>query len=77
LDGSIQSSEFAKDPYFGFQVPITLADIDPGILVPKSAWADKNEYTSTAHDLVQKFQDNFKQYDRGDEIVKIAGPTIN
>jgi phosphoenolpyruvate carboxykinase (ATP) len=77
LDGSIQSSEFAEDPYFGFQVPITLADIDPGILVPKSAWADENEYTSTAHVLVQKFQDNFKQYDSGDEIVKNAGPTIN
>jgi len=27
--------------------------------------------------LVQKFQDNFKQYDRGDEVVKNAGPTIN
>jgi ATP-dependent phosphoenolpyruvate carboxykinase len=45
--------------------------------VPKSAWADENEYTSTAHVLVQKFQDNFKQYDQGDEIVKKAGPTIN
>jgi hypothetical protein len=27
--------------------------------------------------LVQKFQDNFNQYDRGDEVVKNAGPTTN
>ena len=45
--------------------------------MPISAWEDVNEYTSTARVLVQKFQDNFKQYDRGDEIVKNAGPTIN
>jgi phosphoenolpyruvate carboxykinase (ATP) len=77
LDGSIQSSEFAEDPYFGFQVPITLTDINPGILVPKYAWADESEYISTAHVLVQKFQDNFKQYERGDKVVKNAGPTIN
>jgi phosphoenolpyruvate carboxykinase (ATP) len=77
LDGSIQSSEFSEDPYFGFQVPITLADINPGILVPISAWTDEKEYTSTAHVLVQKFQDNFKQYDLGDEVVKNAGPAIN
>ena len=55
----------------------TLADIDPGILVPKSAWKDESEYTSTAHILVQKFQNNFKQYDRGDVVVKNAGPTID
>ena len=77
LDGSIQQSECLEDPYFGFQVPITLADIDPGILVPKSAWEDVNEYTSTARVLVQKFQDNFKQYDQGDEVVNNAGPTID
>ena len=28
-------------------------------------------------DFIQKFQDNFKQYDQGDEVVKNAGPTID
>lgn len=76
LDGSINDSEFEVDPYFGILVPKTLGDIDASLLIPAKIWADEEAYRSTAVDLVKKFQDNFTQYDLGDEHVRDAGPSI-
>ncbi|MDG2398188.1 MAG: phosphoenolpyruvate carboxykinase (ATP) [Candidatus Marinimicrobia bacterium] len=77
LDGSIDSSTFEADPYFGIMVPQCLGDIDPGILVPEKAWKDKNEYNNIAKKLVKKFQKNFEQYDLGDAEILSAGPKID
>ena len=77
LDGSIDSSTFEADPYFGIMVPQCLGDIDPGILVPAKAWKDQNEYNNIAKKLVKKFQKNFEQYDLGDAEILSAGPKID
>src|SRR5690606_5536124 len=44
LDGSLNNAEFRKDPNFGFMVPVAVGDIDPNMLDPRAAWADKAEY---------------------------------
>ena len=77
LDGSIDSSTFEADPYFGIMVPQRLGDIDPDILVPAKAWKDQNEYNNIAKQLVKKFQKNFEQYDLGDAEILSAGPKID
>ena len=77
LDGSIDSSTFEADPYFGIMVPQRLGDIDPGMLVPAKAWKDQNEYNNIAKKLVKKFQKNFEQYDLGDAEILSAGPKID
>ncbi len=77
LDGSIDSSTFEVDPYFGIMVPQRLGDIDPDILVPAKAWKDQNEYNNIAKKLVKKFQKNFEQYDLGDAEILSAGPKID
>ena len=77
LDGSIDSSTFEADPYFGIMVPQCLGDIDPDILVPAKAWKDQNEYNNIAKQLVKKFQKNFEQYDLGDAEILGAGPKID
>ncbi len=77
LDGSIDSSAFEADPYFGIMVPQRLGDIDPDILVPAKAWKDQNEYNNIAKKLVKKFQKNFEQYDLGDVEILSAGPKID
>ena len=77
LDGSIDSSTFETDPYFGIMVPQHLGDIGPGILVPAKAWKDHNEYNNIAKKLVKKFQKNFEQYDLGDAEILSAGPKID
>ena len=77
LDGSIDSSTFEADPYFGIMVPQCLGDIDPDILVPAKAWKDQNEYNNIAKQLVKKFQKNFEQYDLGDAEILRSGPKID
>ena len=77
LDGSIDSSAFEADPYFGIMVPQRLGDIDPDILVPAKAWKDQTEYNNIAKKLVKKFQKNFEQYDLGDAEILSAGPKID
>ena len=77
LDGSINNSSFEIDPYFGIKVPKTLSNIDAKLLIPAKVWEDQKLYRTTAIDLVKKFQDNFKQYDLGDNQVRNAGPTLD
>ena len=76
LGGEIEKSEFETDPYFGFQIPISLDKIDSNILNPVRAWDNLDEYHATAKELVQKFQANYKQYDLGDTAVLNAGPSL-
>lgn len=75
LDGSLNNSEFRKDPHFGFEFPVAVAGVDSGILDPRAAWADPAEYDVTAQKLVQQFIDNFAQFaDHVDEGVRQSAP---
>ena len=76
LGGEIEKSEFETDPYFGFQIPISLGVIDANLLNPVRAWDNLDEYHVTAKELVRKFQANYKQYDLGDTAVLNAGPSL-
>lgn len=77
LDGSIEKAEFQSDTYFGIHVPIALNGIEEDKLVPEKAWSDRDEYHRTANELVNKFRDNFKQYDIHDPAILAAGPVTN
>lgn len=75
LDGSLKDAEFRHDPNFGFMVPVAAGDIDPNMLDPRAAWADKAEYDATAARLVDEFVANFAQFaDHVDEGVRQAAP---
>ena len=74
LDGSIEQTEFEPDGYFGFQIPMSLGEIEPQLLHPTRAWSDVDEYRTSARSLVKKFQENYKQYDLGDKSILEAGP---
>lgn len=75
LDGSLKGAEFRKDPNFGFMVPVAAGDIDPNMLDPRAAWANKAEYDATAARLVDEFVANFAQFaDHVDEGVRQAAP---
>lgn len=75
LDGSLNDSEFRKDPHFGFEFPVAVAGVDSAILDPRAAWADANEYDVTVKKLVQQFIDNFAQFaDHVDEGVRQSAP---
>ncbi len=76
LDGSLNATQFRKDPNFGFEVPIAVAGVDSKLLDPRGAWADAANYDATAQTLVRQFIDNFAQFaDHVDEGVRQAAPT--
>jgi len=62
LDGSLNNAEFRKDPNFGFEVPVAVHDVDPGLLDPRSTWAHPAAYDRQARKLVEMFAENFGQY---------------
>ena len=75
LDGSLAMGEFRTDPNFGFKVPVAVAGVDAAILDPRSTWADKALYDTTAQKLVRQFIDNFAQFEAHvDDGVMQAAP---
>ena len=62
LDGSINDSEFDVTKTFRLHVPKTLGDINPEILNPRNAWADKDEFDRTRDELADMFIDNYHRY---------------
>ena len=76
LDNSIENSSFDKDPYFNFKIPKKLDGIESNLLNPQTAWNNSKKYNIAATELVLKFQENYKKYDLGDEMVILGGPNI-
>lgn len=76
LDNSIENSSFDKDPYFNFKIPKKLNGIESNLLNPQTAWNNSKKYNIAATELVLKFQENYKKYDLGDEMVILGGPNI-
>ncbi len=73
LDGSLHDVEFRKDPYFGFEVPVSMEGVPEALLDPRRTWEDKAAYDAQAAKLVQMFADNFAQYvDKIDDDVRAA-----
>ena len=62
LDGSLRSVEFRRDPWFGFEVPVSVPGVETRILNPRDTWADRMEYDATAARLVKLFNDNFARF---------------
>jgi phosphoenolpyruvate carboxykinase (ATP) len=75
LDGSLKNVEFRRDPWFGFEVPVSVPGVDARILNPRDTWADKADYDATAARLVKLFNDNFARFaDHVDAGVLAAAP---
>jgi phosphoenolpyruvate carboxykinase (ATP) len=75
LDGSLNQVEFRKDPWFGFDVPVSVPGVDESILDPRRTWSDKEGYDRTAAKLVRLFIDNFAKFEAHvDQDVRNAAP---
>ncbi|PQO22586.1 phosphoenolpyruvate carboxykinase (ATP) [Rhodobacteraceae bacterium WD3A24] len=62
LDGSLEGGAFRKDPYFGFEVPVSVPGVADVLLDPRQTWEDPEAYDVQASKLVEMFADNFAQY---------------
>jgi len=77
LSGTLKSQPMRTDPLFGFQVPTSLAGVDPAILTPRETWSDKAAYDAQARALVDMFNKNFAKFEvHVDADVKAAAPVL-
>ncbi len=77
LDGSLGKVEYRVDPWFGFEVPVSVPGVETRILNPRETWADKADYDATAAKLVRLFADNFAVFaPHVDDSVRAAGPRL-
>ncbi len=75
LDGSLKNAEFRKDPFFGFDVPVSVPGVDDKILNPRSTWPTPEAYDEKARGLVKMFVENFAQFeDHVEQGVREAAP---
>jgi len=70
IAGDLDDVEYRTDPIFQFGVPVTCPDVDSDLLVPRSTWADVNDYDTKAHELAALFVQNFSEY------AEVAGPDV-
>ena len=78
LSGAIDKAPTKKIPYFDFEVPTELPDVDSAILDPRDTYADVKVWNDKAVDLAGRFIKNFAKYEgnaAGKALVK-AGPKI-
>jgi phosphoenolpyruvate carboxykinase (ATP) len=75
LAGELDDVETQEDEIFGVHIPTSVPGVPSEVLVPRNAWADKDEYDRTARDLARQFNGNFEKYeDQVDEEIRNAGP---
>ena len=74
LKGELENGEFEVDPYFGVSVPKAIEGVPSELLMPEKTWENKDEYHAKAKDLVNRFVENFKKYDKMPAEVVNAGP---
>lgn len=58
---------------FNFSIPKQLPNIESHLLNPKKTWKNPKDYDVKAHELINKFINNFKQFDVS-PVIRDAGP---
>ncbi|GAB6263434.1 phosphoenolpyruvate carboxykinase (ATP) [Photobacterium sp. 53610] len=79
LDGSIEAADTKQVPIFNLTVPTALPGVNPDILDPRDTYANAAEWEVKAHDLAQRFINNFEKYtdnEQGAALVA-AGPQLD
>ena len=75
LAGDLEGAEFASDPVFGVDVPVSVPGVPDEVLRPRDTWADGEAYAAAAAELAAMFKANFEKFaDDAGEAVSAAGP---
>ncbi|MEW6319847.1 MAG: phosphoenolpyruvate carboxykinase [Acidobacteriota bacterium] len=75
LSGRLDDVGYQRHPIFNVDMPVTCPDVPPGVLDPRSTWADPVAYDAQARKLAAMFIENFKAFERDVEPQVIeAGP---
>ena len=72
-NGELEGAETESIPGLNLDVPLKVDGVDSNLLNPIKTWEDKESYKKTLSKVVNEFNENFKNFDVSDAIVK-AGP---
>ena len=72
-NGELEGVETESIPGLNLNVPLKVDGVDSNLLNPIKTWEDKESYKKTLSKVVNEFNENFKNFDVSDGIVK-AGP---
>jgi phosphoenolpyruvate carboxykinase (ATP) len=77
LEEGLRSVEYRVDPIFGFEVPVSVPDVEDGLLDPRSTWREPERYDRKARELARMFRDNFEKFaESAGPSVAAAGPRV-
>lgn len=77
LGGDIRAADFETDPVFGFDFPTALPGVPDGLLDPRNAWEDKDDYDAQRLRLAEMFKDNYRLYQEpGATDYSAGGPLV-
>jgi phosphoenolpyruvate carboxykinase (ATP) len=72
-NGELNDVETKHVPGLNLEIPRNIDGVDSKLLNPIETWADGESYQKYLKELVEKFQNNFKKFDVGHDIIS-AGP---
>ena len=72
-NGELNDIETQHVPGLNLEIPRNIDGVDSKLLNPIDTWADGESYKKYLKELVEKFQNNFKKFDVGHDIIS-AGP---
>ena len=72
-NGELDNAETQHVPGLNLNVPRNIEGVDPALLNPVETWHSQEDYQMYLDELVKKFQNNFKKFDVGHDIIS-AGP---
>jgi phosphoenolpyruvate carboxykinase (ATP) len=72
-NGELNDVETQHIPGLNLEIPRNIDGVDSKLLNPIETWADDESYQKYLKELVEKFQNNFKKFDVGHDIIS-AGP---
>jgi phosphoenolpyruvate carboxykinase (ATP) len=75
LASDLEGVEFAPDPVFGVDVPLSVPGVPAEVLSPRGTWTDGEAYDASAAELAAMFKANFKQFTHElRDDMRVAGP---
>ena len=72
-NGELDNAETQHVPGLNLNVPRNIEGVDSALLNPVETWHSQEDYQMYLDELVKKFQNNFKKFDVGHDIIS-AGP---
>jgi len=63
LEGKLDEESFHRDEIFGLDVPDAVPGVPAEVLDPRKTWSDGKAYDDKAHELVERFRENFGHFE--------------